>query len=42
MPVPAPTPPTNRPLFRGYRFPPEVIAHAIWLYFRFPRSRSAR
>jgi putative transposase len=25
-------------LFRGYRFPPEVIAHAVWLYFRFHLS----
>ena len=22
----------------GHRFPPEVISHAIWLYFRFPLS----
>jgi len=22
----------------GYRFPPEVISHAVWLYFRFPLS----
>ena len=21
--------------YRGYRFPPEIIAHAVWLYFRF-------
>jgi len=25
----------ERSLFRGYRFPPEVIAHAVWLCFRF-------
>lgn len=25
-------------LYRGHRFPPEVIAHAVWLYFRFPLS----
>lgn len=24
--------------FRGYRFPAEVIAHAVWLYLRFPLS----
>jgi len=24
------------PLYRGHRFPAEVIAHAVWLYFRFP------
>jgi hypothetical protein len=22
--------------YRGHRFPAEVIAHAIWMYFRFP------
>src|SRR5215211_1587365 len=22
----------------GYRYPPEVISHAVWLYFRFPLS----
>src|SRR5919112_4414339 len=22
----------------GYRFPAEVISHAVWLYFRFPLS----
>src|ERR671939_1087227 len=22
----------------GYRFPPELISHAVWLYFRFPLS----
>jgi putative transposase len=24
--------------YTGHRFPPEVIGHAIWLYFRFPLS----
>src|ERR671938_1804802 len=24
--------------YRGYRFPPAIISHAIWLYFRFPLS----
>jgi hypothetical protein len=24
--------------YRGYRFPPEIIQHAIWLYFRFTLS----
>jgi putative transposase len=28
---------SNR-LYRGHRFPPEVISHAVWLYFRFPLS----
>ena len=23
-------------IYRGYRFPPEVIAHSVWLYHRFP------
>jgi putative transposase len=25
-------------LYRGHRFPAAVIAHAVWLYFRFPLS----
>src|SRR5437763_10301852 len=28
------TPP--KPSYAGYRFPPEVISHAVWPYFRFP------
>ncbi len=24
--------------YKRYRFPPEVIAHAVWLYFRFALS----
>ncbi|MFC7738212.1 IS6 family transposase [Roseomonas sp. GCM10028921] len=27
-----------RPSFIGYRFPPEIISQAVWLYFRFPLS----
>lgn len=27
------------PLYRRHCFPAEVIAHAIWLYFRFPLSQ---
>ena len=27
-----------RSRYAGYRFPPGVISHAIWLYFRFPLS----
>jgi putative transposase len=27
-----------RPLYAGYRFPAEIISHAVWLYFRFPFS----
>src|SRR5215213_4911686 len=26
------------PCYAGYRFPPEIISHAVWLYFRFPLS----
>src|SRR5215471_6416330 len=28
----------DRSPYRGYRFPPEIIAHAVWLYFRFHLS----
>jgi putative transposase len=31
------TPAAKSP-YVGYRFPPEVISHAVWLYFRFPLS----
>ncbi|HEY4385104.1 MAG TPA: IS6 family transposase [Ktedonobacteraceae bacterium] len=24
--------------YKGYRFPPEIISHAVWLYFRFSLS----
>jgi transposase-like protein len=28
--------PFTRPtLYKGYRFPPEVISRCVWLYFRF-------
>jgi putative transposase len=31
--------PTPRdPLYAGYRHPAELIAYAVWLYFRFPLS----
>src|ERR671916_41986 len=26
----------TQPSYAGHRFPPEVIGHAVWLYFRFP------
>ncbi|MGW2770242.1 IS6 family transposase [Streptomyces sp. NPDC001275] len=26
------------PSYRGYRFPPEIIGHAVWLYHRLPLS----
>lgn len=30
---------TFRPVsYKRHRFPPEIIAHAVWLYFRFPLS----
>jgi putative transposase len=29
----------SRPIsYKRHRFPPEIIAHAVWLYFRFPLS----
>jgi putative transposase len=24
--------------YAGYRFPPDVISYAVWLYYRFPLS----
>ncbi len=29
---------TNRGCYRGYRFPPEIISHAVWVYHRFALS----
>ena len=29
---------TAGPSYAGYRFPAEIISHAVWLYFRFPLS----
>ncbi len=26
---------THAPSYRGYRFPAEIISHAVWLYHRF-------
>ncbi len=26
------------PDYKGYRYPPEIISHAVWLYFRFALS----
>ena len=31
--------PRRDSLYRRHRFPAEVIAYAVWLYFRFPLSR---
>ena len=33
-----PVSPARDPLYRGYRFPAEIISHAVWLYFRFHLS----
>src|SRR5258707_4915733 len=27
-----------RPNYKGFRFPPEIVSHAVWLYFRFSLS----
>jgi putative transposase len=32
------TSPARDPLYRGYRFPPEIISYAVWLYYRFHLS----
>src|SRR5918998_5254351 len=29
---------TTAPSYKGFRFPQEIIAHAVWLYFRFNLS----
>jgi len=31
---------TNAPVpdYKGFRFPPEIISHTVWLYFRFSLS----
>jgi putative transposase len=32
-------PVADKPLsYAGYRFPPDVISYAVWLYYRFPLS----
>ena len=28
----------KKPLYHGYRFPLEIISHAVWLYHRFSLS----
>ena len=30
--------PVDPALYRRHRFPPEIIGHAVWLYFRFNLS----
>ncbi len=32
------TPPINSECYKNHRFPPEIISHAVWLYFRFTLS----
>jgi putative transposase len=29
---------STTPNYKGFRFPPEIISHAVWLYFRFSLS----
>src|ERR671929_1243055 len=31
-------PRSARSRYAGHRFPPAIISHAVWLYFRFPLS----
>jgi putative transposase len=35
---PNPPPDVTTPRYKRHRFPAEIIAHAVWLYFRFPLS----
>jgi putative transposase len=32
------TPVANTARYKNHRFPPEIISHAVWLYFRFTLS----
>src|SRR4030088_251128 len=36
--MPVSVAPAERLAYRGHRFPPEISAHAVWLYFRFHLS----
>ncbi len=29
---------TPSPLYKGHRYPVEIISHCVWLYHRFPLS----
>jgi len=31
-------PSARPPLYKGYRYPPEIISHGVWLYYRFAVS----
>ena len=33
---------TDAPSYHGYRFPAEIISHAVWLYHRVPQSGNGR
>jgi putative transposase len=35
---PNPPPDVTTPRYKRHRFPAEIIAHTVWLYFRFPLS----
>ncbi|WP_232787992.1 transposase [Paraglaciecola sp. MB-3u-78] len=28
----------NTNIYAGYRYPPQIISHAVWLYYRFTLS----
>jgi putative transposase len=30
---------TSSNLYKGYRFPPDIIQYAVWLYYRFNLSQ---
>ena len=32
------TPPADTKRYKNYRFPPEIISHGVWLYYRFTLS----
>jgi len=36
--LPQRTSATDTISYSGYRFPPDVISYAVWLYYRFPLS----
>ena len=29
---------SRMPSYRGYRFPPDIISHAVWFYHRAPQQ----
>jgi len=32
------TPPADTDRYKNHRFPPEIISHGVWLYYRFTLS----